>query len=179
MSDIFLLRHFDEPVPLPALQAMAEESMGCFPLYRVTWQQSFFSTGEQDLLCHFRGPDAESIRTALRNGDADMRIHFPGTTHDAPGRTEEEILEANVIVHRSFDEPVDLDALQAQEDASLHCLENHRVTFMRTFLSADRRRMACLYKAPDAESVRIAQREAGMPVESAWSFLRISPEQAA
>ncbi len=175
MSDVFLLRHFDEPIPLPDLQAKADAAMGCFPLYRVTWQQSFFSTDEQNLLCHFRGPDAESIRTALRNGDADMRIHFPGTIHNAPGRSEADILGANVVVHRSFDEPADLDALQAQEDVSLHCLENHRVTFMRTFLSTDRRRMACLYKAPDAESVRIAQREAGMPVDNVWSFQRLTP----
>ena len=34
----------------------------------------------------------------------------------------------------------------------------------------------CLYRAPDAESVRIAQREAGMPVERVWSFRQFRPE---
>ena len=30
--------------------------------------------------------------------------------------------------------------------------------------------MLCLYEAPDAESVRQAQREAGVPFERAWAF---------
>ncbi|KPJ80351.1 MAG: hypothetical protein AMJ58_08895 [Gammaproteobacteria bacterium SG8_30] len=66
--------------------------------------------------------------------------------------------------------------IQAIEDAGAGCLENHRVRFVRTYFSADRRRMMCLYRAPDAESVRIAQREAGMPVERVWSFRQFRPE---
>ena len=41
--------------------------------------------------------------------------------------------------------------------------EIHRVRRVRTYLSLDRRRMFSLYQAPDAESVRVAQREANMP----------------
>jgi DNA-binding SARP family transcriptional activator len=33
-----------------------------------------------------------------------------------------------------------------------------------------------VYRAPDAESVRLAQREARMPVEKVWSFRRYGPE---
>ena len=48
-------------------------------------------------------------------------------------------------------------------------MELHRVTFLRTFFSLDCRRMLCLYQAPDAESVRLAQRQAGMPLERVWA----------
>jgi hypothetical protein len=36
--------------------------------------------------------------------------------------------------------------------------------------------MICLYEAPDAESVRQAQREAGVPFDEAWAFARYGPE---
>jgi hypothetical protein len=112
----------------------------------------------------------------LRQLGADLRVHWPGTVHEAPGRPREEILDANVMVSRSFSEPVAIEDLQAIEDDNSHCLETHRVRFMRSFFSTDRKRMACLYAAPDAESVRIAQRQATMPFDSVWAFRRLSPD---
>ena len=82
---------------------------------------------------------------------------------------------ANVIVERTFDEPVALEEVQAIEDAGAWCLETHNVEFVRTFFSTDRKRMVCAYRAPDAESVRLAQREAKMPFTDVWSFQRLRP----
>jgi hypothetical protein len=39
--------------------------------------------------------------------------------------------------------------------------------------------MLCQYRAPDVESVRLAQREAGLPVDALWAFERIAPEVTA
>ncbi len=176
MSDVILQRQFLEPLTDDALLEMVQGTSGCFDLYRVEWQESLLSRDRQHLLCHFRGPDAESVRTALRSIDTDMRVHWPGTVHDAPDRSPDEIRAANVLVLRSFDEPVALEDLQSIEDENIHCLETHRVRFMRTFFSTDRRRMACLYEAPDSESVRIAQRQAGMPFDAIWAFQRLAPD---
>lgn len=74
-----------------------------------------------------------------------------------------------VVVERSFPEPVRFEDVQAKEDASAWCLEAHGVRFLRTFFSADRRRMICVYEAPDAESVRLANREAGLPFDAVWT----------
>jgi hypothetical protein len=74
-----------------------------------------------------------------------------------------------VVVERSFREPVAFEDLQALEDRGAWCLEAHGVSFLRTYFSRDRRRMVCLYEAPDAESVRLAQERAGMPFERAWA----------
>jgi hypothetical protein len=73
-----------------------------------------------------------------------------------------------IIVQREFDEPADLPALQAKEDAKAWCLEQYQVTFRETLLALDRMRMICLYEAPDAEAVRHTQRTAGLPVRSVW-----------
>jgi hypothetical protein len=46
---------------------------------------------------------------------------------------------------------------------------------VRTLFSTDRKRMICLYHAPDAESVRLAQRAAGMPFGEVWPFRQVLP----
>jgi hypothetical protein len=179
VSDVFLFREWPEPLNIQVLKDMVEDSLGCFGLHRVEWHESFLSIDRTRMLCHFIAPDAESVRIALRQLNADMRVHWPGSVHDAPGIAVEEIHAANVIVFRSFAEPVLLTDLQALEDGNIQCLETHRVRFMRTFFSTDQCRMACLYQAPDAESVRIAQRQAGMPLDQVIGVRRLSPESLA
>ena len=80
-----------------------------------------------------------------------------------------------VIVERSFEEPVDFETIQAIEDKGAWCMQQHEVRFLRTYFSADRRRMICLYEAPDAESVRTAQRQIGMPLDRAWTATLVEP----
>jgi hypothetical protein len=74
-----------------------------------------------------------------------------------------------VVVERSFPEPVRFDDLQAIEDRGAWCLAAHGVRFLRSYFSRDRRRMVCLYEAPDAESVRLAQQKATLPFDAAWT----------
>jgi hypothetical protein len=75
---------------------------------------------------------------------------------------------STVVVERSFDQPVAFEDIQAIEERGAWCLEAHGVRFERTYFSGDRRRMICVYEAPDAESVRLAQRRAGMPFGPVW-----------
>jgi len=74
-----------------------------------------------------------------------------------------------VIVERSFDEPVSFQEVQDREDAVAWCMDLHEVRFVRSFFSTDGRRMVCLYEAPDAEAVRIANRQAGNPYDRIWT----------
>nr|WP_246390065.1 DUF4242 domain-containing protein [Halomonas cerina] len=124
------------------------------------------------MVCHFQSPDAEGARVGLRQAGADVSQLWAGTVHEALGQPGS---AGNVLVERAFSDPIDLATIQAIEDAGATCLQNHRVRFLRTFFSLDRRRMLCLYQAPDAEAVRIAQRQAGMPVEAVWAFHWVTP----
>jgi hypothetical protein len=74
-----------------------------------------------------------------------------------------------VIVERLLADPVDLDALLASASASAGCFAAHRVRWLRSLVSLDGRRLLCEYEAPDAESVREANRRAGLPFERAWT----------
>lgn len=75
---------------------------------------------------------------------------------------------ARVIVERSFPEPVEFSEVQAREDRSAWCMQAHHVRFVRSYFSLDRRRMICVYDAPDAEAVRRANETAGLPFDHVW-----------
>lgn len=74
-----------------------------------------------------------------------------------------------VIVERSFDEPVEFEALYSSVDKISWCLEQYRIRLLRSYLSSDKKRMICVYEAPDAESVRIANRHAEVPFDCIWT----------
>lgn len=175
MIDLFLERRFAEPIEPALVLKLSLAAQDCFDLHRVAWQASLLARDGRRLFCHFRAPDLESARIGLRQAGADISCLWAGTLHDAPGLDAADLATANVLVERRFAAPVSVAAIQALEEAGVACLQNHRVRFMRTFFSRDQRRMVCLYRAPDAESVRLAQRQAGMPLERVWAFERFGP----
>jgi hypothetical protein len=77
-----------------------------------------------------------------------------------------------VIVERSFAEPVPFEQVEAKEDESSWCLDIRRITLACFYFSKDRRRMICVYEAPDAESVRDANTQAELPFDRVWSATR-------
>jgi len=170
-THLILERVFDPPLTVADVHGRVRESAWCFEMHRVAWRASLLAADGQRMVCWFEAPDAESARIALRQSGAEIGRLWAGTVHDAP-----QSAVPNVLVERSFDEPVALEDIQAIEDALSWCLDAHGVRFARTFFAADRRRMLCLYEAPDAEAVRVAQRQASMPVSAVWAFTRIAPD---
>lgn len=176
MVEIFLERDFFPPVNHDYLREAWGGAIDCFNLHRVVWRGSLLSLDGCRLVCNFRAPDAESVRIALRKGGADIRRLWTGTVHDAPSLERFTADSANVIVRRSFVQPVAVADVQAREDAAAWCLDVRHVKFVRTYFSRDRTRMLCLYHAPDAESVREAQRIAAMPMDDVWGFTALLPD---
>jgi hypothetical protein len=170
MANVFLQRSFDPPLTPELFLEMARDAESCFDLYRVEWLESLLSKDGRRLVCSFASPDAESARLALRKAGSHVGTPWSGTVHDSPADHAPAAKDANVLVERRWEDPVTLGEIQAIEDAGASCLEARNVEFARTLFSYDRKRMVCLYKAPDAESVREAQRAAGMPVDLVWSF---------
>ena len=74
-----------------------------------------------------------------------------------------------VIVERTFDPPLSLEALQETERRMAPCLELYGVRWVRSYWSWDRRRMICEYDAADAGSVRAVQEEAGARFDRVWT----------
>ena len=177
MTELFLERSYERGITPERILKNSLGAADCFGMHRVVWNGSFLSLDGRKLFCWFTAPDQESARIAMRQAGADHRILWRCSVHEAPGIVEEDIASANTVVERSFEVPVTLQDIQAIEDAGFDCLDSRNVRFIRTFFSHDGKRMICLYEAPDAESVRQAQREAGVPFDDAWTFRRVGPEQ--
>jgi Protein of unknown function (DUF4242) len=170
-TNLFLERTFNPPLTVADVHARVRDSGWCYEMYKVDWRSSFLSADGRAMICWFAAPDAESARLALRRSGADTQRLWAGTVHEAP-----ESVAPNVLVERTFDNPVMLEQIQSIAQGAAWCMKAHHVRIARTFFSVDRKRMLCFYEAPDAESVRLAQREAAMPVDMVWAFDRIGPD---
>jgi len=74
-----------------------------------------------------------------------------------------------IVVERTFATPQTDADMAAVANRERGCLGIYRVSWKRSLLSDDRRRLICEYDAPDAESVRRVQREAEAQVDRIWA----------
>jgi hypothetical protein len=160
---------------LEDVRALGDQAAWCMEQYRVQHATSLLSLDGRKLTCAFVAPDTEAMRSVLRQvGIAYVRL-WPAVIHAAldhpPSAGLATPSASLVVVERRFVEPVEAPAQQEIEDRGATCLTAHRVRFLRAYVSLDRRHMISTYAAPDTESVRIAQREAGMPFDHAWTAL--------
>ena len=156
------------------VRAMEDGAAWCLDQYRVRHVMSLLSLDGRQLTCVFDAPDAESVRSVLRQMGQSVDPVWAATVHAPPGvpvaGSLAGIAPPLMVVERRFAEPADFAALLGRlRDQPAWCLDQYRVQFLRSYMSKDRRRMICLYHAPDAESVRAAQLQAGTPVERVWA----------
>lgn len=79
------------------------------------------------------------------------------------------------LIERSFAEQLDLspDDVRLIEDINA----DEGVSWMFSFLSADRRRSYCLYEAPSPDAIIAAARRANVPVDSVVEVSRFVPAE--
>ena len=73
-----------------------------------------------------------------------------------------------VVIEQVFDPPLTDEEHSRIGKRIDKCAEMRNARWMRSYLSADRKRMFCEFEAPDAESVRDAYRNAGVEFVRAW-----------
>jgi hypothetical protein len=74
-----------------------------------------------------------------------------------------------VVLEREFPEGLTLKELR-QMAASMQCLDLYRVKPLRSYMTSDRKRLVCVFQAPDAEALRAVGRINGFPPgSSVWS----------
>ncbi|HYP75918.1 MAG TPA: nickel-binding protein [Polyangiaceae bacterium] len=172
MTEVLVERRTETPLADREVAAMAEAAGGCLDLHRVQWHGTLLSADGRELVCHFSAADLESVRMVIKTQGALPGRVWACSSRDAPGLTSEKLAKANVLVSWAFEEPLGPDELEAVSPNDNVCLVTHRIRLLRTFMANDRRRLVCLYLAADAESVRIAMRDAKHPIERVWAFRR-------
>ena len=187
MEHVIVEGRYSEPTTPEAVIERGEGQRFCFDLYGSHPVTYYLALDGGHICCGFRAPDAESVRRALaRIGVLPPERVWTASLEGAAGDVADLARAASsaagrgalVLVERDFALPVDFAAVQALEDAGSWCLDQHHVRFLGTFFAKDRRRMICLYAAPDAETVRLTNRRLQLPFERAWSARVFGPDAA-
>ena len=82
------------------------------------------------------------------------------------------------VVERDFGEPVPESALSATLERLGPCLDQYGLRWLQSYVSEDKTRMTCVFEAPDAESVRAANRSAEAHFDRVWRAEVIGPESS-
>jgi hypothetical protein len=175
MNDFFVEQQWLQPRTEDDMRAMRAGLASCLGIHRAAWCGSLLSADGLDMLCHFRGPDAETVRILTQPAHAHTRQVWACTFQDAAGCREDDLARANVAVTHRFDAPAGFGARALDDEVDMGCFRLHRVRLLRSYLAADRLRMVCVYQALDAESVRLAQRHAGLPPDRILPVRRYAP----
>jgi uncharacterized protein DUF4242 len=162
VSVVLVERSFKEPV---AFEDFRGRGASCFELHRVRFLRAYSSRDRLRMICLFEAPDAESVRIAQEMSgmpfDAAWTARVVPHGADLPGG------EA-IVVERILARPVDETAVLEAAARAAWCLEQRGCRSVATYLSGDGLRTVCVYTGPDAESVRQAQKQIGMPFDLAW-----------
>ncbi len=165
MSVVLVERSFPQPVAFEEIQAIEDRGAWCLEAHRVRFLRSYFSRDGRRMLCLYEAPDAESVR--LARAKAGIPFDTAWTTRVVRHGADEPDGDA-IVVERTLPQPVDEAAIREAAGRGAWCLEQRRSRIVCSYLSGDGRRVVCVFAGPDAESIREAQRQVGMPFDVAW-----------
>ena len=168
MENVIVERVLDQPMMADRLRAVQEQMRWCLEQNRVSCVRTYLSPDGRRMACFFQAPDAEAVRRVNQQARMPMKSVWIAGIYGPAAEGNDETGTA-VIVERTFAQPESFEDLAAREEAGSWCLDLHRVRYLRSYFSADRKRMLCLYVAPDAESVRRAQKQIGLPFDEVWT----------
>lgn len=177
MQRVIVEHQLDEPIVYDQYaRIVREDGKWCFEQYRANYHATYLSADGRRTVCIFDAPDAEALRMVSRAlgmsegsaWSAEFRVSSTVVpTHGGTACAARPGFET-VVVERRFDKPFTIAEIEAIPERANWCLETHRVRYLGSYIARHGRRMLCLYEAPDAEAVRLAQIRRNMPFEKVW-----------
>lgn len=169
METVVVERVFEGPRVFEELQSAEQAVAWCLQQHRVSFLRSYLSLDARSMICVYHAPDAEAVRETQRQAGLPVSRLWSARILGATGRHQARPGLATVVVERAFTEPVSIDLIRGLLAKGMACLAANRVELLESKLSTDRARMLCVFEAPDAEAVRRANRQMGVPVERVWT----------
>ena len=171
MVEVIVERTFETPVELAEVQSLEDRGAWCLQTHHVRFLRTWFARDRRRMICLYEAPDAESVRIAQRDAGMPVDRVWTGTRNPVPadwpgpGPGPQE----HVVVERTFDDPITPDRIARLFAAGGECMPRHKVAYEGGFYALNGHRMMCVFIAPDAESVRIVNRQSGAPFVRAWT----------
>jgi len=168
MELVIVVRRFEEPQAFEPIQAAEQRVAWCLDQHRVRFLRSYSSRDGLSMVCFYEAPDAESVR--LTQAKAGLPVESAWSAAVQRYRAVHAAREGRVtvVVERELEQPVTLEFVESVFASGKGCLDLHGAEPIASHLSKDGRRVLCIFDAPDAESVRIANHQIGVPVHRAW-----------
>ena len=169
MGVVVVERFFEEPTSFEEVQARELRIAWCLERHRVRFLRSFFSRDARHMACIYEAPDAESVRATQKQGDLPFEQIWSAELFQPPAPPAPTSPSEIVIVQRALPRRFEAAEIAEMMGLAQGCMSLHRATLELSYIAIDGLRMLCRFTAPDAESVRIANQQAGLPVLRAWS----------
>jgi len=169
MELVVVERTFEQPVQLDDIHAFEGAGSWCLSAHRVRPLKTLVSRDQRRMLCVYEAPDAEAVRLA----EGEVRAPFDRAwtcshlRNDSPG--DQDPAAELIVVERLFPEPVTPEFFAKALREKGWCLDLHRAEYVEGYLATDGLRAVCVFRAPDAESVRLANDQAGVPYAKVWT----------
>jgi hypothetical protein len=144
------------------------ESTGCFDLHGIELQESFVAAEERRVLCHFRAPDAESVRLALRQGDIPVECIWTGIIFEGGMPAA-----ANVVIEYTLAPPLPAEPRDALEVARSQWLQPLGLSLQSAVFDLGRSRMILFCEAPPGYFPRLDE-TGRVPPDLIWSCRRVA-----
>lgn len=177
MNHVFLERSFRVPVAPTEAGAVARR-LAHASSQALAQQECLLGVDGRRMLCRI-GDHMPPPRPVRRPGSDSSRL-WSGTIHHMHALSPDAAAGTlvDLVGERSFDAVSPSSGASALERACRWCATIHRVHLIRVFESHDGLRVIGIFRAPDAESVRLAHRGAGWPLDEVWAYRSVPLEPA-
>lgn len=177
MADFYTEQVFAAPLTTVAERLLVKKLDFCARGYSARWREGLVDRERQRMVCRFEADDLRAARAAALCSGLDPDATWLSPVHraaaTASGNSEAAVGLVDVIAECRQDVPVDAASLMAEQHACVWCLETFRVHPGPLVMSADGRRVLALFRAPDAEAVRMAYRHASLAFDRVVALRRI------
>ena len=167
MTDVFVEWATKVRLSESDMEEYVRDSNRCRILHKVQFQESLLDDEGRRIICHFTAPDVESVRMALRCIGAHIDFVWAGTIHEATEHTA-----ANVVVERKLSRSILSDAIETIGAIASEWADSYGFRLTRAIVSLDGARLLSFYKAPDAESISLAQSQNSSRSTTIWACRR-------
>lgn len=169
MELVLLERRFEQPVTFDEIQALEDAGAWCLSTQNVRFLKTFFSRDRRRMLCLYEAPDAEAVRLAESQAKVPFERAWSCEKLQSCHAVSLDSLTEDVIVERQFPEPISREFVVNAYNEKGWCLKTYSVEHVETYISNDGTRMVCLFRAPDAEAVRMSNKLGGVPFSEVWT----------
>jgi hypothetical protein len=175
--DVFVERLFDPPLRAHEIEAVLQPRRSRLTARGIEWREGFLDRSGRRMLCRFNALDEAAVRHALRLVHVEVSALWAGRAYTPgllPVPDSTAVSSSLVLAQHQIEHPVTLADLRTVESLCEWCFETHRIRLIRILVSMDFRRIVYLYCAPDAESVRLAHRQAGLGLDHVWPYREVT-----